>query len=75
MVTAAGTVYKLDPHTMTAFRLPDRGAELPRDGERVSLLSWPDIVMGERLMLLLLIREDGVPTVRRTTPVGRINYR
>jgi hypothetical protein len=75
VVTAAGTIYKLDPYTRTVFRLPDRGAELPRDGERVPLLSWPEPVMGESLTLHLLVRGDGVPTVRRTTPVVRINYR
>lgn len=75
VVTAAGTIYKLDPYTMTVFRLPHRGAELSRDGERVPLLVWPEPVMGARMELHLVLGEDGVPTVRRTTPVVRINYR
>jgi len=39
VVTASGSIYKFDPHTMTAFRLPDSGAELRRDGEHMHLLS------------------------------------
>jgi len=27
VLTVSGSVYKLDPHTMTAFRLPDGGAD------------------------------------------------
>ena len=75
MLTASGSVYKLDPHTMTAFRLSDGGAELRRDGERLAPLSWPKPVVSEDLVLLLLVCEDGVPTVRRTTPVVLIDLR
>jgi hypothetical protein len=75
VVTFSGSVCKLDPRTMTAYRLPDGGAELRRDGERVHLLSWPEPVLGECLELYLMVREDGVPTVRLTTPVVRIDYR
>jgi hypothetical protein len=41
----------------------------------VHLLSWPEPVLGECLELYLMVREDGVPTVRLTTPVARIDYR
>jgi hypothetical protein len=41
---------------------------------RVPLLRWPLPVLGECMELHLLIGEDAVPTVRRTTPVGRINH-
>lgn len=75
VATASGSIYKLDPHTMTAVRLADSGAELRRDGERLGLLSWPEPAVGECLELHLMVREDGVPTVRLTTPVVRVDRR
>jgi hypothetical protein len=75
VITAAGTIHKLDPHTMTAFRLPARGADLRREGERVQLLRWPEPVLGERMELHLILGDDGVPTIRRTILVGQVNYR
>jgi hypothetical protein len=50
-------------------------AELRRDALPIPyrLLKVP--VVGEPMQFLLLIREDGVPTVRTTTPVTSIDGR
>jgi hypothetical protein len=67
VTTASGTVYLFVPKTMTAVRLRGDGAQLRRDGEPVALLNWPEPVLGARMELELMVREDGVPTVRATT--------
>ena len=41
----------------------------------MGLLSWPNPVAGRPLVLYLMIRDDGIPTVCQTTPVVRINLR
>lgn len=69
VTTASGTVYFFHPGTMTAVRLRGEGSHLRRDGEPIPLLSWPEPVLGACMELELMVREDGVPTVRATTPV------
>lgn len=68
--TVSGTTYLLDPHPRTVVRLPgEEAGELRRDAEPIPLLRWPAPVVGEPMVLLLRIRDDGIPTVRTTTPV------
>lgn len=74
VTTESGTVYELDPRAMTAVRLRSGEAELRRNGEQLRLLGWPTPTVGQCLELQLMVREDGVPTVRRTTPVLRVEH-
>lgn len=62
------SAYLLDKRAMTATRLPAHG-HLRRDGEAVQLLAWPRIEVGQPLAMLLVVREDGVRTLRHTSPV------
>jgi hypothetical protein len=74
----------LDRLLMSATRVPGVGAggviglpepmlaHLRRDAEALQLLKWPDPKVGEEMTLLLMVREDGVPTVRTTTIVRRV---
>ncbi|MGF9663161.1 hypothetical protein AAIH25_14990 [Arthrobacter crystallopoietes] len=84
--TASGSLYVFDlthgNRTMT--RLPDsedpRGefrripsADLRRDGEALRLLSIYRLQLGQPGALLIDVREDGIPTLRGTTPVVSIS--
>jgi hypothetical protein len=71
-VVTEGGVYELDPHALTAVRLGRTGAALRRDGETLTMLGWPEPVVGVGMVLHLMVREDGVPTVRWTSPVLRV---
>lgn len=75
--TLSGTVYDLDPATMTATRHRRAdGATLRRDGEGLDLWTWPAMTVGRPLQLLLSVREDtGDPTIRLSTPVTVIEDR
>ncbi|SDO34616.1 hypothetical protein SAMN05660199_01765 [Klenkia soli] len=75
--TLSGTVYDLDPATMTATRhRRGDGVTLRRDSERLDLWTWPTMTVGRPLQLLLSVREDtGDPTIRLSTPVTVIEDR
>lgn len=79
------SAYLLDYDTMTATRLPGRGAgddpsetrpalllNLRRDAEPLPLLQRPDLIVGQPLVMLLQVREDGIPTWRTTTNIREI---
>jgi hypothetical protein len=71
-VITEGAAYLLDPVSMTAVRLRRHGATLRRDGEALTLLSWPTPVVGRGMQLQVLVREDGVPTIRFTSAVVQV---
>jgi hypothetical protein len=79
VVTETST-YLLDLTAMTATRLPGRGAgaatatvaELRRDAEPVPLVAVSAVVIGDPMTLILRLREDGLDTVRVTTPVREV---
>ncbi|MDP5184832.1 hypothetical protein QOZ88_19545 [Blastococcus sp. BMG 814] len=71
-VETDGAVYLFNARPMTAIRLRRDGSHLRRDGEPLALLSWPDPVIGQGMELLLLVREDGLPTTRFTSNVRLI---
>jgi hypothetical protein len=72
--TANGTTYLLDPDARTVLRIPaQQGGELRCDAEPIPLLHRPTVVLGEPMVLLLRIRDDGIPTVRTTTPVLHVD--
>lgn len=72
-VETDGAVYVLDARSMTAIRLRRDGSHLRRDGEPLTLLSWPAPVVGQGMALLLLVREDGLPSTRFNSDVRRID--
>jgi hypothetical protein len=77
--------YVLDRLVMSATRIPGAGAgavvglpapilaHLRRDAEALHLIEWPEPRVGEEMRLLLMVREDGVPTVRTTTIVRAVH--
>ena len=77
--TESGTVHllDLDRGVVTRFR-PSRSlvkgspAELRRDGEDIPLISVV-AVLGYPMCLMLAVRDDGVMTLRQTTPVVAID--
>jgi hypothetical protein len=81
VVTETST-YIVDVEAMTATRLAVGagsldGARVPRyelrrDGKPMRLLVLPAPVVGEPWDLVLDVRGDGVPTVRRTTLVCHV---
>lgn len=78
------SVHLIDYDQMTVTRLPGQGGpavpDLPepsvstlrKDAEAIPLLEAPDPVVGERCLLFLQIRDDGIPTQRLTTFVQAI---
>jgi hypothetical protein len=75
LVTTARSSYLIDPGAMTVVRYPSADAdefEAVGDGEEISLLSMPDIVVGQPMLLLL--REDvGYLTTSTVVKVERLN--
>lgn len=82
-VVTETSLYVLDLDAKTAIRVPDAGsgsvddvavlvAALQRDYEAVGLLDLITARVGERLLLLLDVRGDGVPTRRLGTIVRAV---
>lgn len=77
--TSSGAVYdlrgrwliRLVPAERTAIDGYDL-AHLRRDGEPIAVVDVDPPVVGQRWRLLLRVREDGVLTLRETTPVVRV---
>jgi hypothetical protein len=83
-VTTETSAYLIDPDARTATRLAGHGsqsghdgdvmvAELRRDGEPVPIVAISTLVIGQPMVLLLRLREDGSPTLRTTTPIQDIS--
>jgi hypothetical protein len=74
LVTTKSSAYEIDLAEMTARRIPGEDASsLRKDEAPIPLLEKPEPVIGQSMVLLLAIRDDGVVTVRRTTPVVSID--
>lgn len=75
--TVSGTVYELTNELGYVRRIPDREdpgyGELRKDFEWVQLLTPPEIVLGQRVRLVLAPLGEGDCTVRTTTPVVAIH--
>lgn len=77
--TSSGGVYELRSPWLTRL-VPAEGTatagydrvHLRRDGESIAVVEADPPVVGRRWRLLLRVREDGVLTVRETTPVVRV---
>jgi hypothetical protein len=61
----------LHPRAASLPPLPERASELRRDRVRIPLLEMYRCEVGEPMLMLLQIRDDGVTTLRRTTFVHR----
>lgn len=83
VTTSSGTAYRLDLDAKTATRVtnPARAGddweshEMRRDGERLPLYSFTELVIGHRAFMVVgeLSGEDGyVATNRYTTPVTSV---
>lgn len=83
IVQTQTAVYVLDTASsmLTRYRREVAPADWPsasqlrRDGERVPYQLYPNkpLVLGEPAVFILSIRDDGVKTVRTTTPVISIS--
>lgn len=82
VVFTVTSIYVIDLDNMTAQRNPgapneDWGdgyavAQLRLDGDQIKLLHLDRLTIGQPMSLILSIRDDGVSTVRTTTPVQTI---
>lgn len=70
--TLSGSIHELDLEAMTYTRLRFAGGELRRDGEPLRLLDYSPYGVGMPMTLLLQVREDGMPTIRATNVITRI---
>lgn len=71
-VQTENSTYEIDLKAMTARRLPgvaEFSRPLRRDEETLPLLHCGPINVGECIDMLIQIRDDGVLTARRTSPV------
>ncbi|KQQ28653.1 hypothetical protein [Frondihabitans sp. Leaf304] len=74
VVTLTGSHYRIDFDQKTATRFPDPddadpAKNLRQDENERPLLRMGALEIGHDLVMVLNIRGDGIPTVRRTTPV------
>ena len=70
-VTTECSEYTLDPVGGRVRRTALAGVVLRGDGEWVPLRSVVDLRVGRPMVLVLLLREDGILTIRYTSPVLR----
>lgn len=73
--TATGSIHEIDYQSGTYVRLIGGFSTLRRDGEFVPLVRATRPVVGEPMIMLLRVREDGVLTTRMTSAVTRIEER
>ena len=71
-VTTECSEYTLDPVGGRVRRTPLAGVALRGDGEWVPLRRVVDLRVGRPMVLVLLLREDGISTIRYTSPVLRV---
>jgi hypothetical protein len=75
-VNTENSTYLLDLEEMNVRRIPGDGpysGGLRRDGELLALLELRPPQVGESMVMVLQIRDDGVRTIRRTSPVMSIH--
>jgi hypothetical protein len=72
IVHTEGATYVLDRDSMIATRFPNNKIQLRKDAEQLKLYMWPQVTIFRPMILLMQIREDGVPTLRITMPVTAI---
>lgn len=72
--TETGSSYVLDMsnQTLTRSDVGEESVELRRDGEAIPVVELIECKVGSPALLFLQIRDDGVQTLRRTSPVVSI---
>lgn len=71
--TESDSTYLLDLDLSTCTRYPSEAASRLRlDGDEAPVIELLRLTVGEPMEVFLAIRDDGVPTYRRTTPVVSI---
>lgn len=71
-VTTGGSEYTLDPAGGRVRRTPVAAPGLRRDGTWVRLLGVLDLRVGHPMVLVLLLRDDGISTIRYSSRVLRV---
>ena len=71
IVETENSIYEIDTEAQVVVRKP-RAEAMRRDGEEVPILAIEELTIGQPLIMLLAIRWDGVPTVRITSPVIKV---
>lgn len=71
-VTTEGSEYTLDPAGGRVRRSPVAAAGLRADGTWVRLLGALDLRVGHPMVLVLLLRDDGISTIRCSSRVLRV---
>lgn len=74
-VETYNSTYEIDLEAATARRIPENGdgmRALRGDDEAMPLLHLQPIEQGKPMVMLLMLRDDGVPTLRQTSPVVSI---
>lgn len=66
------SAYEIDRKNDTLTRFNKTNEELRRDGEPLKILQYLKLEIGESAYFLLDVREDGIPTLRSTSPVVSI---
>lgn len=69
--TTENSEYEIDEFERTVTRFPNVGG-LRRDGQALPFVAIGEPTEGEPLKMVLLLRPDGVPTYRVTSPVLRV---
>ena len=78
MVFTQTAAYALNEEEGTLIRFPQKASgeywpsELRKDGEYIHYRLVRPLVVGEPALFMLKLRDDGVETLRTTTPVERI---
>lgn len=81
IIATEGAIYVIDALEKVLTRYPREGgrdlrdfgvASLRKDGEAIPYLSIGTLRVGQPAQFLLQIRDDGVQTVRTTTPIVAI---
>lgn len=83
LVRTETSVYKINLEQKTVVRNPQEDfvpsaevfrSKLRRDDEEIALISIQEIKIGRPMVMILDIRQDGIPTARQTTIVTEITY-
>lgn len=67
--TETGTTYLLEDGHLTRLKAAH---DLRRDGEPIKIIKMGPPTVGQRWALVLDLRQDGIPTLRLTSPVVEI---
>jgi hypothetical protein len=72
--TETGSVYEFDFNQMRVRRINETGnfSNLRKDEEWLELVTVPEIELGQSMRFALMIRDDGIVTLRTTSYVIKV---